>query len=140
MDRRPAAATQVTVLGESAGASQGDGSWAWFARDLNPYAGKAGSGDRTLLVERAALRTTKATQQTAQATLTELARRAATGELLVTGAPEVRLGDALRLSGVPEPGVDGTYQVRSVVHDIAKDTGFTTRIGFRSIETPGVSP
>jgi phage protein D len=134
MDRRPAAASQVTVLGESAGASQGDDSWAWLGRDLVPHAGKAGSGDRMLLLERAALRTSSATQQAAQAVLTELRRRAAVGELLVTGAPQVRLGDALRLSGVAEPGVDGTYQVRSVAHDIRKDRGFTTRIGFRSLE------
>jgi phage protein D len=139
MDRRPAFATQVTVIGESPGAAKGDDSWAWFARDLDPFTGKAGSGERTLLLERSALRTSTATAQTAQAVLTELARRASAGELLVTGAPEVRLGDALRLSGVPEPGVDGTYQVRSVVHEIGKDSGFTTRVGFRSIETPGAT-
>ena len=140
VERRPAVADKVTVLGESPGASKGDGSWAWFARDLDPYAGKAGSGDRTLLLERAALRTSTATQRAAQAALTEATRRATTGEVLVTGAPQVRLGDALRLSGVAEPGVDGTYQVRSVLHVIAKTTGFTTRIGFRSIETPGAAP
>jgi phage protein D len=139
LDRRPVAADKITVIGESPGAAQGDNSWAWFAQDLDPFTGRAGSGDRTLLLERSALRTATATQQAAQATLTELARRAATGDVLVTGAPQVRLGDALRLSGVPEPGVDGTYQVRSVVHDIRKDTGFTTRIGFRSIETPGAA-
>jgi hypothetical protein len=38
---------------------------------------------------------------------------------------------------VPEPGVDGTYQVRSVVHLLRKDAGFTTRISFRGIESPG---
>jgi phage protein D len=91
------------------------------------------------VLERAALRTTVAAQQAAQAALTESVRAATQGELLVTGAPQVRLGDALRLSGVDEPGVDGTYQVRSVVHHLRKDAGFTTRIGFRGIETPGVT-
>jgi phage protein D len=139
LDRCAAQATQVTVVGESPGAAKGNNSWAWFAQKLDPFAGRAGSGDRTLLMEHGALRTAAATQQAAQAILTDLTRRTATGDVLVTGAPEVRLGDALRLSGVPEPGVDGTYQVRSVVHDIRKDTGFTTRIGFRSIETPGAA-
>ena len=137
---RPAIATKVRALGESPGAARGDNSWSWFAKDLSPFAGSAGSGDRLLLLERSALRTGVAAQQAAQAALTELVRAAVEGELFVTGAPQVRLGDALRLSGVPEPDVDGTYQVRSVVHDIRKDAGFTTRIGFRSIETPGVTP
>jgi phage protein D len=140
LHRRPSTATKVRALGESPGAARGDNSWSWFAKDLAPFSGTAGSGDRLLLLERSALRTGVAAQQAAQAALTELVRAATAGELLVTGAPQVRLGDALRLSGVPEPGVDGTYQVRSVAHDIDKNAGFTTRVGFRSIEIPGVSP
>jgi hypothetical protein len=139
LHRRPAIATKVTALGESPGAARGENSWAWFAKDLAPFAGSAGTGDRVLLLERSALRTTVAAQQAAQAALTGSLRAATEGELLVTGTPQVRLGDALRVSGVPEPGVDGTYQVRTVEHHIRKDSGFTTRIGFRSIETPGVT-
>lgn len=138
VDRRPPVSGRVTVIGESPGAARGDVSWSWFARDLDAFTGRAGSGDPILLLERSALRTSTATRQAAQAALTDLTRRTVTGELAVTGAPQVHLGDALRLSGVAEPGVDGTYQVRSVVHHIRKDTGFTTRVGFRSIETPGV--
>ncbi|WP_250280524.1 hypothetical protein [Frankia sp. CiP1_Cm_nod2] len=134
-DRRPSRATRVTALGESPGASRGDDSWAWLAKDLAPYTGTAGSGDAVLLLERSALRTARAAQQAAQAALTELRRESSVGELLVTGAPQVRLGDALRISGVPERGMDGTYQVRSVTHQLRKDSGFTTRVGFRGIGT-----
>jgi phage protein D len=134
MERRQPPATRVTAVGESPGASRGDDSWAWFGKDLAPYTGTAGSGDAVLLLEHSALRTARAARQAAQAALTELTRASTAGELLVTGAPQVRLGDALRVSGVPEHGVDGTYQVRSVTHHLRKDSGFTTRVGFRSIE------
>jgi phage protein D len=135
MERRPPRATRVTAVGESPGASHGRNSWAWFGKDLKPFTGTAGSGDSLLLLERSALRTASAAQRAAQAALTEITRAATVGELLVTGAPQVRLGDALRLSGVPEGGVDGTYQVRSVTHHLRKDSGFMTRVGFRSIQS-----
>jgi phage protein D len=137
MDRHTAVSGEVTVIGESPGAAQGSDSWAWLARDLAGVTGRVGSGQALLLLERSALRTPSAVRQAAQAALTDLTRRATTGEVTVAGAPQVRLGDALRLSGVPEPGVDGTYQVRSVVHLLRKDAGFTTRISFRGIESPG---
>ncbi|WP_322748767.1 MULTISPECIES: hypothetical protein [unclassified Frankia] len=135
MDRRPPHATRVTAVGESPGASRGEHSWAWLAKDLAPYTGTAGSGATTLLVERSVLRTASAAQQAAQAALTELTRGSTVGEVLVTGAPQVRLGDAVRISGTPQRGMDGTYQVRSVTHHLRKDSGFRTRIGFRSIES-----
>jgi hypothetical protein len=138
LQRRPVAASKVEAWGASPGAGHGQNSWAWFAKDFQPFVGSAGSGaGKARLLVRPALRTGGATRQAAQALLTELTRRAVQGRLLVTGSPQVRLGDSLHVSGVPEDGVDGVYQVRTVAHDLTKVGGFTTRIGFRSIEQAG---
>jgi phage protein D len=51
----------------------------------------------------------------------------------VQGAAQIRLGDAVLLVGVNED-LDKTYQVRSVTHRLTKLGGFTTALGFRSVE------
>jgi hypothetical protein len=53
--------------------------------------------------------------------------------VLTPGRANVALGDAVRLQAVPLDGFDDTYQVRSVVHRISKQRGFTTAIGFAAI-------
>jgi phage protein D len=131
--RTPDAAA-VVAWGESPGAGRGDDSWAWLTKDFGPYKGTAGSGTPSQLLERTALRTGRAAAQAAQAALTTITRRARQGSLLVTGAPQVRLGDALRIANTPEQDQQGTFQVRAVTHRVDKRGGFTSVIRFRSIE------
>jgi hypothetical protein len=45
----------------------------------------------------------------------------------------VKLGDAIRLRGVPDESLNANFQVRSVTHRITKAGGFTTTVGFRAI-------
>jgi phage protein D len=80
------------------------------------------------------LRTPAAARQAAEAAFTHFNRQAVRGRLLVTGSPQVRLGDALRLQSVPEQALNAAYQVRAVTHRITKLGGFTTDIQFRSLE------
>lgn len=134
--RSPRAAS-VRAVGESPGAARGDRSWAWLTKDFARWQGADGEGDPVLLLDRPALRTTRTAALAARAAGTDLRRRATTGRLLSLGRPQVRLGDALRLSGVPEDGVDGTYQVRSVVHRLHKQRGFTTEISYRGLASAG---
>ena len=56
---------------------------------------------------------------------------------ITIGRPEVKLGDAIRLRGVPDDDANGSFQVRSVAHRLRKDTGFTTEIGFRGAGDSG---
>jgi phage protein D len=133
LEEHPVAVEQVDAFGESPGAQQGDESWAWLTKDFSSFAGSAGSGT-VFLIERPVLRTGQAAQRATDAALTEFKRRARRGRVLVTGAPQVRLGDSLRISGSPEQGMDATYQVRAVTHRIDKQGGFTSNIRFRSIE------
>jgi phage protein D len=131
----PARAGRVEAWGESPAGSQGDESWAWLVKDFGGAKGSGGSGAPLLLVERPALRTAAAAQAAADAALTAIQRRAVRGRLVTVGRPEVKLGDAIRLTGLPDDALNKNYQVRSVTHRLSKRGGFTTTVGFRAIET-----
>lgn len=131
----PARAGKVEAWGESPAGSQSDESWAWLVKDFSASKGASGSGDPLLLVERPVLRTADAARTAADAALTAAQRRTLRGRLLSVGRPEVKLGDAIRLAGLPDQSLNKNYQVRSVVHRITKRGGFTTAVGFRAIDT-----
>jgi len=130
--RSQPSAASVEAWGESPG-SGADESWAWLTKDFGDSKGSAGTGAPTRLLERPALRSATAAQTAADALLTAINRRTIRGRLMSLGRPEVRLGDAIRLQGVPESDLNDTFQVRKVTHRITKAAGFTTTIGFRSI-------
>lgn len=134
LQERAPDAGQVVAWGESPGSARGDDSWAWLTKDFGPFSGTAGSGATSQILERSALRTGGAARQAAGAALTALTREARRGCLLVTGAPQVRLGDSLRVAGTPEAELQGTFQVRGVAHRVDKRGGFTTVVRFRSID------
>jgi len=130
--RTPPRAGRVEAWGESPTDRQGDESWGWLTTDFRGSRGEAGQGS-LLLLERPALRTRAAARSAAQAALTDLQRRTLRGRLVGTGRPAVKLGDAIRLAGVPDDSLNANYQVRSVTHRITKAGGFTTTVGFRAI-------
>ena len=81
------------------------------------------------------LRTAAAASTAAAARLRAIQRRTLTGQVRMPGRPEVTLGDAIRLRNVVPAGFDGLYQVRRVVHRLAKLDGFTTTVRFSAIPT-----
>jgi len=128
---------KVEAWGES-GSNSGNESWAWLTKDFSGLTGNAGditNNGTTLLLEKPALRTGTAAQQAADAAFTELSRQRVRGHLLSVGRPQVKLGDTIRLSGLPEDELNLIYQVRGVTHRITKLSGFTTQVMFRSIDT-----
>jgi phage protein D len=124
---------QVTAWGESPGSGQGDDPWAWLTQDFSGQKGTSGSGSPTLLLEEPALRTSDAAATAADAAETAIRRRKLRGRLVGLGDPSIKLGDAVRLKGLPDGGLDGSYQVRAVTHRITKTCGFTTAVQFRAI-------
>lgn len=130
----PPSAASVEAWGESPGGSSSADAWAWLTKDFAGSKGSAGSGEPKYLLERPALRSAQAARQAADAAFTRIKRRAVRGSLLITGLPQVKLGDALRIRDVPEEALNQAYQVRAVTHRITKLGGFTTRIEFRGIE------
>lgn len=131
----PPRAGQVEAWGESPTGSEGEEAWAWLTKDFSGTKGTAGSGNSVLLLERPALRTSAAARTAASAANTTIQRRTLRGRLLTTGRPPVKLGDAIRLREMPDETLNTSFQVRSVTHRITKQSGFTTTIGFRAIDT-----
>jgi phage protein D len=130
----PLHAGTVEAWGESLTGSQGEDAWAWLTKDFGGTKGSEGSDDPVLLLERPALRTAAAARTAAKAAQTAIQRRTLRGRLQSFGRAEVKLGDAIRLAQLPDDSLNASYQVRSVTHRITKRDGFTTTIGFRSIE------
>ncbi len=133
--RQAPAADKIEAWGESPGASQGENSWAWLTKDFSPHLGRAGDGNRTFLLEKPALRSAAAANKAANALLVTLKRQATRGRLLLTGQPQVKLGDALHIKSAPEAELNASYQVRAVTHRITKSGGFVTVVDFRSLES-----
>jgi phage protein D len=134
--RRPPTAGAVEAWGVGGGGGRGGEAWAWLTKDFGPSKGTAGSGAPTVLLERAAIRTSTAARAAARAALTEIDRRALRGRLVTLGRPEIRLGDAIHLRETGEDALDARFQVRAVTHRLSKRRGFTTTIEFRSLERP----
>jgi phage protein D len=130
--RAPARYGRVEAWGESPTGAEGSDAWGWLTPDFTASRGSAGSGGSLLLLEHAALRTRAAARTAADAAHAEVRRRALHGRLRITGRPTVRLGDAVRLSRMPDASLDRSWQVRSVTHRLTKAGGFTTEVGFRS--------
>jgi len=133
---RPVAGT-VVVFGESPGASRGDASWAWLTSDFTQYQGSAGTGAPILVLERPAVRTARSAATAASAAADVIAANALRGRVRIQGRPQVVLGDLVRLEKFPATAgvdrIDGTYQVRGVVHRITKSEGFVTDVDVRSL-------
>jgi phage protein D len=136
VQRTPARAGRVEAWGESPTGSRGDAAWAWLTTDFQSSRGEAGSG-ALFLLERPALRTRLAAHAAAQSALMEIHRRTLRGRLVLLGRPQVRLGDAIRLRGLADESLNTFFQVRRIEHRLTKTGGFTTEIGFRSLEVPG---
>ncbi len=133
--RTPAAVSAVEAWGESPSTSRGTNAWAWLTKDFDSLHGSAGSGTPLLVLERAALRSADAARVAAEGALATAQRRAVRGRVLTIGRPQIKLGDAIRLRGVPDAAANASFQVRSVTHRIRKRQGFTTEIGFRAAGT-----
>jgi phage protein D len=127
-----ASAGQVQAWGESPGAGKGDEAWAWLTKDFGGLKGTSGSATPTALLERSVLRTAAAAATAAQAEFTRVSRRALRGRVVTWGSPQIKLGDAVHLSNVPDNPADTPVQVRSVTHRIDKRRGFMSSIEFRS--------
>lgn len=120
---------QVAVVGESPASSQGQETWHWLASDWSSYVGKAGSGDPALLVQARAARTQEAAQAWADSLLDRATRGARRGTLDLLGRAEIKVGDALEVTGAPTDALNGLYQIVAVRHRLDWVGGFRTIVG-----------
>ncbi|MFX0194500.1 MAG: hypothetical protein ACFFCW_00135 [Candidatus Hodarchaeota archaeon] len=129
-------AGNILVSGESPASSQGNDAWHWFAKDSSAFQGSAGEGN-ALLIQESSIRTKEGADTYAAGKLDLVTRAATHGRIVIVGKPEVRLGDAIAIEGVPTESLNGLFQVRRVRHQLSKIRGFTTTIDFIAAEGGG---
>ncbi len=123
----------VEVWGESPVSAEGEETSHWLTKSREDFKGVAGSGLPLLLIKDPSIATKDAAEAYAKAKLRSIERRRRTGELTVLGKPEVKLGDAIEIKGMPDANTNGTFQVRWVSHLLSKAAGFITSIGILSL-------
>lgn len=112
----------VTLVPESPSSSQGDETSAWLVK--SPHTG----GDGPRIVSVSALRTKDAADRAAQAIVARAERAAASGRIELGGAPQVSLGDAVALAGMPDAALDRLYEVVGLRHVLDRRRGFRTHL------------
>lgn len=123
----PPAADGVEVHGESpAGQGQGDEAASWLTRQaVRGAAGK--SSGRVLRVVDPAARTPELAGDVAKGWLLA-GERTARGRATALGAPSVKLGDALRVTGLPAAAQGDEARVTGVRHRLDPHGGFVTTL------------
>ncbi|MDJ0753555.1 MAG: hypothetical protein QNJ45_08575 [Ardenticatenaceae bacterium] len=124
-------AGEVVAFGESPAGGQAAEAWAWLTKDFSGNKGRAGTGNPPRLLERPVLRTAEAAQTAAESVSHRSSQRTVRGRLKIAGRPQIKLGDAVRLTEIPEESLNGDFQVRSVTHRLSKRCGFTTTLTFQ---------
>jgi hypothetical protein len=119
--------TGVEIFGESpASLGQGSEAYSWLTKQ--EVKGTAGT-TKGLIVRRfdPTVRALEAATQVAEATLTALGQKQHL-RTRILGAPEVKLGDAVRISDMPVSAQDGTFKVIRVTHTLNTKDGFVSVI------------
>jgi hypothetical protein len=128
----------VLVIPESPASSSGADTASWIVKDPASHQVTAGSGAVGLILSDALLKTKDAADTAANARLSFSQRDAVFGHVELMGYPAVKLGQAVALKGVPDEGVDGTYQVMSVRHRLDRRNGFRTTVGLGGMPSSGL--
>lgn len=125
-DQKPMA-VRVVVCGESPSSFKGADTSHWLTK--REVEGVAGSG-AGLFIQDPTVKDRNAAERVAKAKLDAL-KRALSGTVRTIGRAEVKLGDTIKIIGMPNVKMDGEFQIRSVEHFLSKNKGFTTAIGWR---------
>jgi phage protein D len=64
-------------------------------------------------------------------------RETVTGDVELVGTPDVTLGQAVALSGMPDESWNDTYQVVAVSHVLDSRRGFRTHVGIGGMPDAG---
>lgn len=124
----------VEVYGESpVGQGQGDDASAWLTKKT--VKGSAGETSGNVLhVIDAAARTQELVRALA-GNLLKTYQIQARGRMRVLGEPTVKLGDAIKLSKMPDTAQNGTYKVTSIRQRLNRRVGFVTDVAWLKVES-----
>jgi phage protein D len=122
------AADAARVEGESPASQRGAARWYWLAQDIAPFRAEVGDGDRQRTVQDAVLRTRDATGARAVALVGAARDQATHARVRLLGMPAVGPGDAVEITGVPKPELNGLFRVAAVEHRFGKRSGYITTL------------
>jgi phage protein D len=83
-----------------------------------------------MILHQRAARDKDAASTIAKATLGRLKSSVAI-MLEILGSPKIKLGDTIKIQGMPDKTQNGKYQVRGIEHFLSKSSGFTTIVNCR---------
>ena len=120
----------VRVYGESPASNQGTDTAHWLVKDISPFKSEVGDGSSVLALQDGAVRTKDAADQLAIAKLGAIKDQSSYGQLKLIGNSTVKLADAIEIKNVPKPELNGLFKVTSLRHELSKQTGYVTYVGF----------
>ena len=118
----------VTVIGESPASESGPETSHWLKKE--PMQSFAGNQDFPLFIVNRAVKDEQTAKKIAEENLNTIKSQLVVVMDLV-GNPEIMLGDGVTVDGVPNKGVNGDYQIRTIEHHFTKSEGFITTIKCR---------
>ena len=125
----------VRVLGESPSSSKGSDTAHIIAKEV--VEGTAGKGSQVITIEDPTVKDKDSANKAAAAHL-EALLTSFQGTFQVTGNSTISLGDTIEIVEMPDKRMNGEFKITKITHEIEKNGGFTTTIGW--IKKVPVSP
>ncbi|MDZ8263311.1 hypothetical protein [Nostoc sp. ChiQUE01b] len=116
----------VEVYGESPASQQGEKTYSWFAK----AAVKGSSGESGVMTQRQFEPTAKTEDLAAKMAeaFWQVQLPQKQGWVKVMGNANVKLGDGVRLAGLPQSSGNGDFKVTGITHALNRHQGFWTKI------------
>ncbi len=116
----------VVVYGDGPGSSTSDETNTWFKKEA--IQGTAGKTSGT--VQRHAVYAARSQElcTTIAKNLFTATQSTAKGRALVLNGQAAQLGKTITLKGVPATGIDGSYKITAIHHQVTQQAGYTTEI------------
>ena len=122
----------VNVFGESpTGHGQGKDAYSWLTKkEVKGSSGK--SSGSILSIADPVLKDVSAASTVAES-IAQTKNITRWGKAKVLGNKKITLGATIKVSGIPESQLNGSYKVCGVIHTISKEAGFTTTIYWKEV-------
>ncbi len=131
LDESSPSFSTVEIYGESPSSlGLGKDAYSWLTKQ--EVKGSAGNGEAPLRICNPTLKDLDSAGIVAQSILEQISK-SKSGSLKVLGHPEIKLGDAIQISDMPDSNLDGTYKITGIKHKLSKHSGFITIIDWTEV-------
>jgi hypothetical protein len=122
----------VEIYGESpVGQGQGEDASSWLTKKT--VKGSAGKTSGRVLRQVDASARTQSLVRSLAGNILKASQAESRGRIRTLGAPQVKLGDSVKVSKLPEASQNGTYKVTGVRHQLNHKVGFVTEITWEKV-------